>query len=100
MCMCASCAEAECGQPTAAEVQLPPAATIASTAASARIHEQIRFRRMTFRVQDDLFVQAPFDIAIGRCAVVRDPFGNVLVVLDMSKGALHTDAGGNVVDAT
>ena len=43
-------------------------------------------------------VQEPFDIAIGRCAVVCDPFGNVLVVLDMSKGALRTDALGNVIN--
>lgn len=40
---------------------------------------------------------APFDIAIGRCAVVRDPWGNRLVVLDMTKGALVTDEAGNVV---
>jgi lactoylglutathione lyase len=30
----------------------------------------------------------PFDIAIGRCAVIRDPFDNRLVVLDMTKGAI------------
>jgi predicted enzyme related to lactoylglutathione lyase len=28
----------------------------------------------------------PFDIAIGRCAVVRDPFGTTLCILDMTKG--------------
>jgi len=39
----------------------------------------------------------PFDIQIGRCAVVRDLWANVLVILDMSKGALKTDADGNVV---
>jgi catechol 2,3-dioxygenase-like lactoylglutathione lyase family enzyme len=38
----------------------------------------------------------PFDIQIGRCAVVADPFGNVLVMLDASKGLLTTDAEGNV----
>jgi predicted enzyme related to lactoylglutathione lyase len=43
-------------------------------------------------------VQPPFDIAIGRCAVVRDPFGNILVLLDMTKGPLRTDAAGNVVE--
>jgi predicted enzyme related to lactoylglutathione lyase len=41
-------------------------------------------------------VQDPFDIRIGRCARVRDPFGNVLVILDQSKGALLTDAERNV----
>jgi lactoylglutathione lyase len=29
-----------------------------------------------------------FDIQIGHCAVVRDPFGNRLVLLDASKGPL------------
>jgi predicted enzyme related to lactoylglutathione lyase len=38
----------------------------------------------------------PFDIQVGRCAVVADPFGNVLVMLDMSKGRLVTDAQGQV----
>jgi catechol 2,3-dioxygenase-like lactoylglutathione lyase family enzyme len=38
----------------------------------------------------------PFDIQIGRCVVVRDPFGNPLVLLDMSKGRLVTDEAGNI----
>jgi predicted enzyme related to lactoylglutathione lyase len=42
-------------------------------------------------------VVAPFDIQIGRCTVVADPWGNRLVLLDMSKGALKTDEHGNVV---
>jgi hypothetical protein len=29
---------------------------------------------------------APFDIPVGRAAVVRDPFGNRLVLVDLSKG--------------
>jgi hypothetical protein len=41
-------------------------------------------------------VERPFDIAIGRCARVRDPFGDVLVILDQSKGLLVTDADGRV----
>lgn len=39
----------------------------------------------------------PFDIQIGKCVVVQDPFGNALVLLDMSKGPLRTDESGNVV---
>jgi lactoylglutathione lyase len=39
----------------------------------------------------------PFDIQIGRCVVVEDPWGNVLVLLDGSKGLLKTDADGNVI---
>jgi len=38
----------------------------------------------------------PFDIQIGRCVVVADPFGNPLVLLDLCKGLLATDADGNV----
>ena len=41
-------------------------------------------------------VAGPFDIAIGRCCVVRDPWGNSLVLLDTSKGLLATDKDGNV----
>ena len=41
-------------------------------------------------------VVEPFDIAIGRCAVVSDPWDNRLVILDNSKGHLTTDDAGNV----
>ena len=41
-------------------------------------------------------VVPPFDIQIGRCTVVRDPWGNQLVLLDTSKGLLATDKDGNV----
>ncbi len=36
-------------------------------------------------------VQPPFEIAVGRCARIRDPFGNIVVILDQSKGTLVTD---------
>ena len=39
----------------------------------------------------------PFDIQIGRCVVVEDPWGNPLILLDTSKGLLKTDAEGNVI---
>jgi len=39
----------------------------------------------------------PFDIRIGRCVVVQDPWGNPLVLLDTSKGLLVTDEEGNVI---
>jgi lactoylglutathione lyase len=39
----------------------------------------------------------PFDIHIGRCVVVKDPWENELVLLDMSKGRLLTDERGNVI---
>ena len=41
-------------------------------------------------------VEAPFDIAIGRCAVVQDPLGNRLVILDQRTGRLAVDEEGRV----
>src|SRR5918996_399585 len=41
-------------------------------------------------------VVPPFDIQIGRCVVLEDPWGNPLVLLDTSKGLLKTDSKGNV----
>ncbi len=41
-------------------------------------------------------VVPPANIPVGRVAVVRDPWGNQLVLLDLSKGTLDTDADGNV----
>ena len=42
-------------------------------------------------------VVPPFDIQIGRCVVLEDPWGNPLVLLDTSKGLLKTDTDGNVI---
>jgi catechol 2,3-dioxygenase-like lactoylglutathione lyase family enzyme len=42
-------------------------------------------------------IEPPFDIAIGRCARARDPFGNELTLLDQSKGRLATDREGRVI---
>jgi len=39
----------------------------------------------------------PFDIQVGRCVVLEDPWGNPLVLLDTSKGLLKTDEEGNVI---
>src|SRR5215211_4794086 len=41
-------------------------------------------------------IEQPFDIPVGRCAVVQDPFGNLLVLLDLSKGLYTTDKYGGV----
>ena len=42
----------------------------------------------------------PFDIQVGRCVVVEDPWGNPLVLLDLSKGLFKTDSDGNVIGNT
>ena len=36
---------------------------------------------------------APFDITIGKCAVIRDPFGTRLCILDLTKGLRPPDTG-------
>ena len=41
-------------------------------------------------------VVAPFDIPVGRVVVVADPFGNTLVLMDLSKGRYVTDSAGYV----
>jgi lactoylglutathione lyase len=42
-------------------------------------------------------VEPPFDIQVGRCAVVRDPWGSELVLLDLSKGRLATGPDGTIL---
>lgn len=41
---------------------------------------------------------APVDIPVGRLAVVADPFGNTLVLLDLSEGRYITDQADAVID--
>ena len=43
-------------------------------------------------------VAAPFDIPVGRAGVVRDPFGNTLVLIDLSKGTYTSDAATDPTD--
>ncbi|GHF54438.1 hypothetical protein GCM10017781_33440 [Deinococcus metalli] len=43
--------------------------------------------------------EPPFDLQVGRGAVVQDPWGNRLVILDLSKGLLSTDDHGNVIES-
>ncbi len=42
-------------------------------------------------------VEGPFDIAIGKCAVIKDPWGNQYVILDSTKGTFITDDDGNIL---
>ncbi len=39
----------------------------------------------------------PIDIRVGRYALLNDPWGNPLPILDFSKGLLRTDENGNVI---
>lgn len=42
-------------------------------------------------------VMGPDDIPVGRVAVVKDPFGNQLTLVDLSKGQFETNESGDVV---
>lgn len=50
-----------------------------------------------FRAHGGRVLVEPMDIPIGRLAVVEDPFGNRLVLLDSTAGTYDTDAAGTVV---
>lgn len=52
---------------------------------------------VTFERAGGRVVVPPFDIQIGRCVVVQDPWGHEFVLLDMSKGRLITDQAGNII---
>jgi predicted enzyme related to lactoylglutathione lyase len=49
-----------------------------------------------FRASGGRVLVEPMDIPIGRLALVEDPFGNRLVVLDSTKGTYDTDDSGVV----
>lgn len=40
-----------------------------------------------FTAQGCIICVQPFDVVIGKCAVIEDPFGNVLNLIDMTKGS-------------
>ena len=51
----------------------------------------------TFLAAGGRVLTEPAPIAVGRVAVVADPFGNALVLLDLSAGRYVTDSEGNVL---
>lgn len=42
-------------------------------------------------------INGPFDIAIGKCAVVQDPWHNQYVILDATNGTFVTDQDGTIL---
>lgn len=53
-----------------------------------------------FEAHGGRVVAPAFDIPVGRVAVVADPFDNVLVLVDLSKGTYDTDEQGDVTSVT
>jgi predicted enzyme related to lactoylglutathione lyase len=43
-------------------------------------------------------ITGPIDIPVGRAAVIQDPFGNHLVLVDLSMGLYTTNPDGTVVE--
>ncbi len=58
--------------------------------------DSVREAISTFVAAGGRIVVEEFDIPIGRCAVIADPWDNQLVILDNSKGEYTTDADGRV----
>ncbi len=44
-----------------------------------------------------VIITGPSDIPVGKVAVVKDPFGNLLTLVDLTKGRFKTDSSGNVI---
>ena len=42
-------------------------------------------------------ISGPFDIQIGKCAVVKDPWDNQYVILDSSKGTFKTNKNKEII---
>jgi len=47
----------------------------------------------TYRREGCVVRTPPFDVPVGRCAVLEDPFGNAICVLDLSNGARRSEPG-------
>lgn len=52
----------------------------------------------TFTQVGGKVVKGPFEIRIGKCALLEDPWGNRIVILDTSKGLLKTDESKWVIE--
>lgn len=50
----------------------------------------------TFLAAGGIVEEGPFDIDIGKCVVVTDPFGNKYCLLDTTKGTYDTNDDGSV----
>lgn len=50
----------------------------------------------TITARGGTLVTGPLDIPVGRVAVVQDPFGNPLVLVDLSKGLYATTPDGTI----
>ena len=70
------------------EIVLHSDPTIPSQVEVHYLVDDVRSAVQILAAQNCHILVEPFDIAIGKCAVIQDPFGTRLCILDMTKGPL------------
>lgn len=73
---------------TDAEIVLHCKTDIPSPAEAYYLVDDVLTAVDTLAAKGCRILTAPFDIAIGKCAVIADPFGVRLCILDLTKGPL------------
>jgi predicted enzyme related to lactoylglutathione lyase len=58
------------------------------------VHYLVDDVRATVRAWDESVLRQPFEIAVGWCAALADPFGNAICILDLTKGTRPPVPGG------
>ena len=71
---------------TDAEIVLHRETTIPSSVEVHYLVDDVVVAVAHYAAQGCEILVAPFDITIGKCAVIRDPFGTRLCILDTTKG--------------
>jgi lactoylglutathione lyase len=69
-----------------AEIVLHRETTIPSSVEVHYLVDDVVVAVTHYAAQGCQILVAPFDITIGKCAVIRDPFGTRLCILDATKG--------------
>jgi lactoylglutathione lyase len=72
---------------TDAEIVLHNDPNIPSSVEVYYLVDDVRAAVAHYTAESCELLVAPFDIRIGKCAVIRDPFGTRLCVLDTTKGS-------------
>ncbi len=57
----------------------------------------VEIAALRFKKAGGSILKDPFDIPIGKCCVVMDPWSNKFVLLDSSKGVFVTDSNRNIL---
>lgn len=80
---------------TDAELVLHNNPTIPSSVQVDYLADDVVAAVVHFAAQGCQVLVAPFDIPIGKCAVISDPFGTQLCILDLTKGLRPLNLAGS-----